>query len=237
VLPDDIKNRMRVNYAGAVSCVDHWVGSLLETVEQFGLLENSVVVFMADHGAMLGEHGQFLKGPDKLRGQVTRIPLLIHVPQNPNAGKKVQGLVQVPDIMPTVLGLLGLKPPGRVTGKDAWPLVTGEGSPAHDYVVQTYGWVGGVRTPEWSYSETWKPERQPSKYHKYPGAPAAPFQPQLYNLQTDPKELTDVAEKYPDVARKMSAKMKEYIASGEGLTLGSFNPQPSLEVQSGLYSK
>ena len=100
-------------------------GTLLETIEQFGLLENSVVVFMADHGAMLGEHGQFLKGPDKLRGQVTHIPMLIHVPGNPSAGKKVQGFVQIPDVMPTVLGHLGLKPPSRVTGRDFWPLVDG----------------------------------------------------------------------------------------------------------------
>jgi arylsulfatase A-like enzyme len=235
-LSNDIKNRMRANYAGDVSCVDHWVGSLLETVEQFGLLENSVVVFMADHGAMLGEHEQFLKGPDKLRGQVTHVPLLIHVPGNSAAGKKVQGFVQFPDLMPTMLGQLGLKPPSRVTGKDFWPLVTG-GASTHEYVVQSYGWVGAVRNAEWSYSEVYKPGAQAGKYRKFPGAPALPYQPQLYNLQDDPKELTDVAEKYPDVARQMSARMKEYIASGEGVTLGSFNGKPSLEVEEGLYSK
>ena len=234
-LSDDIKNRMRANYAGDVSCVDHWIGSLLETIEQFGLLENSVVIFLGDHGAMLGEHGQFLKGPDKLRGQVTHIPLLIHVPGNPAAGKKVQGFVQIPDVMSTVLGRLALKPPSRVTGRDFWPLVTG-GS-ASELVVQTYGWVGAVRNAEWSYSEIWKPEAHESKFHKYPEAPAAPYQSQLYNLQNDPKELTDVAEKYPDVARHMSAKMKEYIASGEGLTLGGFHGKPSLDLEEGLYSK
>jgi arylsulfatase A-like enzyme len=118
--------------------------------------------------------------------------------------------------MPTMLGHLGLKPPLRVTGRDFWPLVTG-GS-ASEYVVQTYGWVGAVRNAEWSYSEIWKPEAHESKFHKYPDAPAATYQPQLYNLQNDPKELTDVADKYPDVARQMSARMKEYIASGEGVT-------------------
>lgn len=236
-LPDDVKNRMRANYAGAVSCVDHWVGSLLETIEQFGLLENSVVVFMGDHGAMLGEHGQFLKGPDKLRGQVTRIPLLMHAPGNAAAGKKVQGFVQIPDVMPTLLSHLGLKPPARATGSNVWPLATGESASIHEYVVQTYGWVGAVRNAEWSYSEIWKPEAHESKFHKSPEAPAVPYQPQLYNLQSDPKELTDVADQHPDVARQMSARMKEYIASGKGLTLGSFSGKPSLEVEEGLYSK
>ena len=234
-LSDDIKNRMRANYAGAVSCVDYWIGSLLATIEQLGLLEHSVVVFMGDHGAMVGERGQFLKGPDKLRGQVTHVPLLVHVPGNPHAGKKVQGFVQFPDVMPTVLGQLGLKVPSRVTGKDFWPLLTGGST--HEFVVQAYGWVAAVRNEEWSYSEIWKPEAHESKFHKYPDAPAAPYQPQLYNLQDDPKELTDVADKYPDVARQMAARMKEYIASGEGVTLGSFNGKPSLDVQEGLYSK
>jgi len=235
-LPDEVKNRMRANYAGDVSCVDHWVGALLENIEQFGLLENSVVVFMADHGAMLGEHGQFLKGPDKLRQQVTHIPMLIHVPGSSAAGQKVPGFVQIPDVMPTVLGRLALKPPSRVTGRDFWPLASGGGG-APEYVVQTYGWGGAVRNKEWSYSEIWKPEAHQTTFHKFPGAPAAYYQPQLYNLQNDPQELTDVAEKYPDVARQMSAKMKEYIASGEGLTLGSFNAKPTLNTEEGLYAK
>jgi len=49
--------------------------------------------------------------------------------------------------------------------------------------------------------------------------------------------LTDVADKYPDVARQMSAKLKEYIASGDGLTYGSFNGKPALDTEEGLYAK
>jgi arylsulfatase A-like enzyme len=221
-----IKRRFRANYAGAVNCVDYWVGALLDTIQQFGLLENTVVVFMSDHGAMLGEHGQFLKGPDKLRGQVTHIPLLIRTPGNSYAGKKVKGFVHIPDVMPTLLGRLGLKPPSRVTGKDFWPLVTGDARKIHDEVVQTYGWVGAVRNQEWNYCENWKPE-----------APHSAFAPQLYHLEKDPQELTDVAEKYPDVARKMSAQLKEYVASGEGITSGSFNAKPTLDTEEGLYAK
>ncbi len=230
-LPAHIKDRFRANYAGDVNSVDYWVGNLLDTIEQFGLFENSVVVFMADHGAMLGEHEQFCKGPEKLRNQVTRVPLLIRAPGNPFAGRKVAGLVQIPDVMPTLLGRLGLKSPPRVTGSDLWPLAAGRTRALHEYVVQAYGWVAAVRNQEWSYSEIWKPEARQAKFHKYPGAPAAPYQPQLYNLQNDPGELTDVADKYPDVARQMSARLKEYIASGEGLTFGSFNSPPSLDTE------
>lgn len=236
-LADEIKQRFRANYAGAVSDVDWWVGNLLDTIEQFGLFENSVVVFMSDHGALLGEHGQFLKGPDKLRGQVTHIPLLIRAPGDQYAGKKVGGFVQVQDVAPTLLHLLGLKPPSRATGKNVWPLVTGETSKVRDYAVHTYGWIGAVRNQEWSYSEIWQPEAHQGRFHVSPGAPLATYKPQLYNLENDPDELTDVADKHPDVAQQMSAKMKEYIASGEDLTLGSFNAKPSLDTQEGLYAK
>jgi arylsulfatase A-like enzyme len=229
-LSDEIKKRFRANYAGEVSCVDYWIGRLLDTIRQYGLLENSVVVFMSDHGAMLGEHGQFLKGPDKLRGQVTHVPFMIRTPDRALAGKKVPGFVQIHDYMPTLLHLLGLKPPARVTGTNFWPMATGETRSIKDFVVHTYGWVGCARDHEWSYTEIWKPEARQNKFAVTPGAKPAVYEPQLYNLQKDPQELTDVADRYPDVCRRMSAKMKEYIASGKGITFGSFNQRPSLNT-------
>ena len=168
---------------------------------------------------------------------MTHIPLLVRVPGSPHAGRKVQGFVQIPDLMPSLLGLLALKPPSRVMGTDFWPLITGATSRIRDDVVQTYGWVGAVRNHEWSYSEIWKPEAPRAMFRKYPDAPAAAYQPQLYNLEKDPKELTDVADKYPEVARQMSAKLKEYIAAGEGLTGGSFYGKPTLDTEEGLYAK
>jgi arylsulfatase A len=186
---------------------------------------------------MLGEHGQFVKGPDKLRGQVTHIPLLIRTPDKTCAGKKVDGFVQVPDVMPTLLHLLGLKPPSRVTGTDVWPLVTGETRSVRDHTVHTYGWVGAVRTKEWSYSEIWKPEAHQDQFHASPGAPLSVYKPQLYNLERDPNELTDVMDRHPDIAKQMSARMKDYIASGEGMTFGNFNGKPSLDTRMGLYAK
>ncbi len=229
-LPDEIKNRFRANYAGEVNCVDYWIGELLNTIKQYGLFENSVVVFMSDHGAMLGERGQFLKGPDKLRGQVTHIPLLIHTPDQQYAGKKVSGFVQVYDVMPTALHLLNLKAPTRVTGQNAWDLVTGLTRSLRDYVVQTYGWIGVARDQGWNYSEIWKAEAHQDTFSVVPGASPAVYKPQLYNFEKDPQEVTDVADQHPDVCRRMSAKLKEYIASGQGVTYGHFNQKSSFNT-------
>ena len=208
---DGVK-RMRANYAGEASCVDYWFGRILETLRDLKLTDNTVIVFLADHGALLGEQGQFLKGPERLRTQVTHIPLLVRLPRKEMAGKRVKGFVQIPDLMPTLLGRLGLKPPARSTGADFWPLVTGQTRSLRGHVVQAYGWIAAVRTPEWNYTRAWRPEKLPK-----------PFAQQLYDCRRDPDELTNVAEKYPDEAKKLSAMLEEYMASGEAITRGSFH--------------
>jgi len=211
VPPEGIQ-RLRANYAGEASNVDYWYGKILDTAAELGLLENTVVIFMSDHGALLGEQGQFVKGPERLRKQVTHIPLLVRVPGNQFAGKRVPGYAQIPDIMPTILGRLDLKPPARVTGHDLWPYVTGQASNSRDHVVQAFGYIAAVRTPEWNYSAIWNKE-------KYEGS----YAPQLYDRKNDPEELHSVAANHPAVVKEMQLKLEQYIASGWGLTNGSFN--------------
>ena len=211
VPPEGVK-RMRANYAGEASSVDYWFGRILETLRDLKLTDNTLIMFLADHGALLGEQGQFLKGPARLRTQVTHIPLLVRLPRREMAGRRVKGFVQIPDLMPTLLGRLGLKPPSRCTGADIWPLATGQTHSLKEYVVQAYGWIAAVRTPEWNYTRAWRPAKLPQ-----------PFAPQLYDCRRDPEELVNVAEKYPEEAKKLSAMLDEYMASGEALTRGSFH--------------
>ncbi len=211
-VPEEGVKRLRANYAGEASNVDYWYGKVLDTIRELGLMENSVVVFMSDHGAMLNEQGQWVKGPDRLRTQVTHVPFIMHVPGSQYAGKRVPGLVQIPDYMPTFLGRLNLKPGSRVTGEDLWKYVTGEKSNSRDYVVSAYGYVASVRTPEWNYSAVWQKE-------KFEGT----YKPQLYNRAKDPHELKDVADQYPSVAKDLQSKLERYIASGWSITNGSFN--------------
>jgi arylsulfatase A-like enzyme len=211
-VPAEGIQRLRANYAGEASNVDFWYGKVLDTAAELGLLENTVVVFMSDHGALLGEQGQFVKGPERLRKQVTHIPLLVRVPGGQFAGKRVPGFVQIPDIMPTILGRLDLQAPSRVTGQDLWPYVTGQRSNPRDHVVQAFGWIAAVRTPEWNYSAIWNKEKYEGKYP-----------PQLYDRKKDPDELHSVADRHPTVVKELQTRLEQYIASGWGITNGSFN--------------
>ena len=215
-VPEEGVTRLRANYAGEASNVDHWYGQVLATIKSLGLYDNSIIVFLSDHGALLNEQGQWVKGPEKLRKQVTHVPLLVHLPKGQYAGKRVSGFAQAADVLPTVLGRLNLKPSARVTGEDLWPYITGEKTNQREYVVSSYGYIASVRTPEWNYSAVWDKS-------KYQGN----YKPQLYDLKNDPNELKSVADQHPQVVKDLQAKLDQYLDSGRDITNGTFSTEIS----------
>ena len=210
-VPPEGVARLRANYAGEASNVDYWFGRILAKAKELNLLENTVVVFLSDHGALLGEQGQFVKGAERLRTQVTHVPLLVRLPNKQLAGRRVKGFVQLTDVVPTVLGRLNLKSPSRVTGEDLWPYIAEQKRNTRDHVVQGFGWIAAVRTAEWNYSAIWNRE-------KYVGE----YAPQLYDTRKDSQELKSVAADHPAVVKELQAKLEAYIASGWEITGGSF---------------
>lgn len=205
----------RALYFGLVSMVDAWLGKLLDKVEALGLMRNTVILLTADHGTMMGEHGQLHKGEDRIRIQVTRVPLLIYDPRQERRGRNIAGFVQHPDIVPTLLELLNLKPPKRVTGESMAPLIAGlrQGG-LRDTAVTGWGRHATVRTAEWSLITTWM-------------GPATPAADQLYNRRKDPEELTNVAAANPAVVADLRRKLDAYIESGRGITGGTFHTEMS----------
>ncbi len=204
---------MRANYAGEAMCVDYWLGEILDTIEELGLFDNSVVAFFSDHGTLLGEQKQFMKGPTKIRRQVIHNPFLVRLPGKEKAGTRAAGFIQHPDVMPTLFSLLELDPPPRATGENLWGLANGEAS-KRDHLVQAYGWVGGVRTKDWQFSKVIDREKLGYDYAT-----------QLYDRENDPDELTDVADQHPDVVADLTAKMEAYLESGKEITMGHFHAQ------------
>lgn len=209
--------RLRANYAGEAMCVDFWIGEILKKIEELGLYDNSVVAFFSDHGALLGEQGEFVKGPTRLRRQVLHNPFLIRLPNKERAGTHVSGFIQHPDVMPTLFSQLELDPPPRATGKNLWGMVSGESGP-HEYVVQAYGWIGSVRTPEWQFSALIDRERHGRDYA-----------PQLYDRESDPDELTNIADQHPDVVEDLTRKMMDYWESGRAVTNGHFHAKEDVQ--------
>lgn len=117
--------KIRAAYYAMVEQVDTEVGRMLEALEETGQADNTIVIFMSDHGDMLGDHGMFLKGPYFYEGAI-RVPLIIRWPGKYKAGLRSDALVEMVDLAPTLMEAAGLPIPVGVQGRSLTPLLTGQ---------------------------------------------------------------------------------------------------------------
>jgi arylsulfatase A-like enzyme len=197
----------RALYAGLVSFTDDRIGRFLNAVDRLGLMKNTVIVFVADHGTMMGEQGQLHKGETRLRVQCTRVPFAIYHPRKDWSGVKIEGFVHHIDLMPTVLALLGQKCPARVSGQNLAPLLASREGSKRDSIVTGWGEHASLRTREWNYVTRW--------------SPGTVFQ-ELYQLKSDSLELRNVADQYPQVCAELRQKVMAYVEHGWATTKGTF---------------
>lgn len=211
-------HNVRALYAGLVTLTDRWLGRFLDMAERLGLFENTLILWTTDHGHLFGEHelhGKPGAEMGRLYEETTRIPLLVHHPEALGAGTRVPGIVQPPDLLPSILEFMGIEAPDFVEGRSFWPLVRGETTQGHAYAFSNRypqgggqtgaafdGWVGSDRSvePATITSETWAMIYMPG------GLPS-----ELYNLQDDPAQAQNVIERYPQVAERMSAAWLSFL--------------------------
>jgi len=121
--PEEYRARHDSAYDAEIAFTDKEIGRLLDGIDARGLLEGTLIVFTSDHGEALGDHGELTHGY-LLHDSTLRVPLLLHGPRVP-AGKRIQGLAQLADIVPTVLDLLS-QPVGGLDGRSLVPLLQGK---------------------------------------------------------------------------------------------------------------
>lgn len=175
---EQIKKAKRAYY-GSCSFVDDNIGTLLETLEDLNLAEDTIIVFSGDHGDMLGERGLWYK-MSYFEGSV-RVPMLISYPKwfTP---RRVKENVSTLDILPTMCDLVGTKPDPTfpMDGLSMMPHLLGQGG--HDTVIAEY-------TGEGTIAPLMMIRRGPWKYITCPTDGS-----QLFNLGNDPYELNDLAK-------------------------------------------
>jgi arylsulfatase A-like enzyme len=177
----DILREVTAHYYGAVSLVDKHMGRILAALDELGIRDNTIVVFTADHGNMLGERNRMFKGV--MYESSARVPLLLRAPGRVPGGKVNDAVVDNTTIMPTLLELAGLPIPPRVQGKSLAPLMRGSG-----------------RAPEAAYSYlSDKMVRQGDWKLIVPLARSRSGKPELYNVVRDPGEQTNLHGK-PEAA-------------------------------------
>ncbi|TIX17840.1 MAG: DUF229 domain-containing protein, partial [Mesorhizobium sp.] len=130
---------MRAAYHAEVAQVDDLVGRILDTLTETGQLDRTIIVFMSDHGDMMGDHGLLYKGCRFYEG-VVHVPLVISVPGSPAQGSVSNALVELVDIAPTLLSLSGLEVPKAMQGLSLDQMLLGNTSlDCHKpYVVSEY---------------------------------------------------------------------------------------------------
>jgi arylsulfatase A-like enzyme len=121
--PDDVLRKMVAHTYGLISFVDQEIGRVMEQVDRLGLREDTIIIFMSDHGDMMGDHWMIKKGPFHFNGLV-KIPTIWSFPSRFQKGVKTAALASQIDFVPTLLDLCNVDfPEGE---EPLHPLVTKE---------------------------------------------------------------------------------------------------------------
>lgn len=184
-------------YDAELSYVDFQIGNLLDSLREKKLLENTVVVVVADHGESLGEHHEQSHGIF-IYDSVSRVPLIFWNVENIKPGTVVRGLARTVDITPTILDLLHAGNIAHTDGVSLAPGMISGNSRISEAYEETflpqnhYGWspLFGLRTPQWQFI-------------------LAPT-PELYRISSDPAQTTNVYTRNPTIAGKIEHKLRGY---------------------------
>jgi arylsulfatase A len=206
-------------YGDVIMEIDWSVGQVLETLRKEGLDENTLVIFTSDNGPWLsyGDHAgsavPLREGKGTMFEGGMREPCIMRWPGKIPAGAVCKELATTMDILPTLTGLAGGKLPGhKIDGHDIWPLMTaqkGAKTPTEVYFCYYGGELQAVRSGKWKL-------HFPHGYRTMAGRPGgtgglpepysrAEIGLELFDLENDVAETTDVAARYPDVVERLQA--------------------------------
>lgn len=192
-------------YLASISWADWNIGRVLSELDRLGLRENTVVIFVADHGYQLGEKGKWSKA-GSLFEMGTRVPLIISAPGMKGNGQSCARPVESLDIYPTLVELCGLPPQKEIEGTSMSLLLKDPPArwdkPAYTVWSEDGKTIYGtaVRTEKWRYAEF---------------GPNGSNGAMLFDPHADPLEMKNLAtdEKYKSVCAELSALTRKYAAT------------------------
>ena len=197
-------------YYAAVTAMDNGIGRLLQMLDQVGLRDDTLVIFMSDNGMNMGHHGIWGKGnatfPLNLFDTSVKIPAIFRHPGVIPRGKVIHDLLSQYDIFPTILDYVMLQNPTQsdLPGTSFVTLLKGEKCWGRKELVvyDEYGPVRMIRTAVWKY------------VHRYPYGPH-----ELFNLEHDPEEEVNLIDKQhfahvrDDLRRRLGVWYAKYVSA------------------------
>lgn len=208
--PADMIQRQLCEYYGLITHMDEQIGRILAALQKTPGGENTIIVYAADHGLAMGSHG--LLGKQSLYEHSMKCPLVFVGPGIPEL-QETSAFSYLYDIFPTLCELLQIAPPPDLGGHDLSPIWRGEQPSVRETIFLPYmKSQRAIRSGDW-------------KLIVYPDTNYV----QLFNLQQDPHELTNLAGK-PEHAEKQAALWELMTTAqqevGDELALTTEDPQP-----------
>lgn len=212
------KKQYVADYYAMIELVDYNVGRLLDELERTGQRDNTVIVFMSDHGEMLGDHGLILKGAHFYEGLV-HVPLIISWPGHFAENRRFDGLVELVDIAPTLLDIAGIEVPYYMQGKSLLPILegaVGDGYTHKDHVYSEY-YYALLGSHDNVYATMYYDGRY--KLVVFHGEEVG----ELYDHERDPDEFHNLWDDEAYMVKKLELMKKSFDAS-----VFTVDPKPPL---------
>jgi arylsulfatase A-like enzyme len=205
-------------YDGEIVVADRLLGRLLDGLDDLGVAHNTVVLVLSDHGETLFEREWTMDHGTRPYDEQARVPLLLAIPGDPNAGRRVAEQVSLLDVAPTLLEVFGIAAPDGLQGRSLLPLVRGEPEtdrrpafitarsdprrvPHLGVPLSSRGLVRAVRLPG-------------LKLIEYP-TPLGGRHPELFVLSDDPGERRNRATQSPESAAALHRELAHWqVTSG-----------------------
>lgn len=210
----DINNRedlrqMVANYDAEIRYADRHLGRLFNHLREAGLYDESLIVVTSDHGEEFGEHGLYREHWSTHDG-TQRVPLLVKPPADSDAetGYRSQLVTNV-DMAPTLADYAGFDAPGKWQGKSLRPVVESSDTDWRDAVFFDHGLYTAqraLRTDRWKLIKTYHPGMWDGIISEI----------QLFDLQDDPWEQSDLSETHPDVVSRLEGQLTQLIERYQG---------------------
>ena len=201
-------------YYAMIELIDDQLGRIIDFLRDTGELDNTLIIFMSDHGELLGDHGLIYKGC-RFFEALTHVPLVVSWPEGFLKGIKSRALVELVDLAPTLLEAAGIPVPHYMQGESLFPILTGKAEPDYHkpYVISEFN--DAVDLPNASHGSMYFDGRY--KIAVYHGMDVG----ELYDLKNDPGEFDNLWSD-PSVSDKKYELLKKHFdammaASGAGI--------------------
>lgn len=206
-------------YDEGINYADELIGNFLNYLSELKLLDKTIIVLTADHGEELFDHDWFFHVYNLYEGTI-RVPLIIRIPSLKLEKKKIAHQVQLIDLMPTILELIGIEPNMQAEGHSLLSLIIGKITPGFNQYVFSEASFGvvAIRADKW-------------KLIYYLNDPD---KTELFNLKVDPKEKNNLIKKRPEIALQFIKELFGWLRRREDY---DFSQEVSAENETVKYLK